>query len=141
MAHPILKSMATVSGLTMVSRILGFVRDIMIAAKVGAGPIGDAFVTALILPNLFRRIFAEGAFAQAFVPAYARTLEADGKEAAEDVARQTMRGLFAVTAGLIILAEFTMPWLMRAFHGGLPPGGESFSLALPLTRVPMPYFG
>ena len=114
----LVRNTLTQGSLTLGSRILGFVRDIMIAAKVGAGPIGDAFVTALILPNLFRRIFAEGAFAQAFVPAYARTLEAEGKEAAEDVARQTMRGLFAVTAGLIIIAEFTMPWLMRAFHGG-----------------------
>ena len=91
----LLRNTLTQSSLTMSSRILGFVRDILIAAKIGAGSIGDAFVTALILPNLFRRIFAEGAFAQAFVPAYARTLEAEGKEAAEEVARQTMRGLFA----------------------------------------------
>ena len=135
----LVRNTLTQGSLTLGSRILGFVRDIMIAAKVGAGPIGDAFVTALILPNLFRRIFAEGAFAQAFVPAYARTLEADGKEAAEDVARQTMRGLFAVTAGLIILAEFTMPWLMRAFHGGYAPESESFQLAILLTRITMPY--
>ena len=70
------------SSLTLGSRILGFVRDILIAAIVGAGPVGDAFVSALLFPNLFRRIFAEGAFAQAFVPAYARTLEAEGPEAA-----------------------------------------------------------
>ena len=75
------------SSLTLGSRILGFVRDILIAAKVGAGPVGDAFVTALMFPNLFRRIFAEGAFAQAFIPAYARTLEAEGPEAAADVAQ------------------------------------------------------
>lgn len=123
----------------MGSRILGFVRDILIAAKVGAGPIGDAFVTALILPNLFRRIFAEGAFAQAFVPAYARTLEAEGKDAAEEVARQTMRGLFAATAGLVIVAQLTMPWLMYAFHGGYSPESESFQLAILLTRITMPY--
>lgn len=135
----LVRNTLTQGSLTLGSRILGFVRDIMIAAKVGAGPIGDAFVTALILPNLFRRIFAEGAFAQAFVPAYARTLEAEGKEAAEDVARQTMRGLFAVTAGLIIIAEFTMPWLMRAFHGGYAPDSESFQLAILLTRITMPY--
>jgi len=100
-----LRNTLTQSSLTMTSRILGFLRDIMIAAKVGAGPTGDAFVTALILPNLFRRVFAEGAFAQAFVPAYARTLEAEGKAAAEEVARQTMRGLFAATAGLVIVAQ------------------------------------
>jgi putative peptidoglycan lipid II flippase len=127
------------SSLTLGSRILGFVRDILIAAKVGAGPIGDAFVTALILPNLFRRIFAEGAFAQAFVPAYARTLEAEGPEAAEEVARQTMRALFAATAGLIILAQLFMPWVLRAFHGGYPPESESYQLAVLLTRITMPY--
>lgn len=135
----LLRNTLTQSSLTMGSRILGFVRDILIAAKVGAGPIGDAFVTALILPNLFRRIFAEGAFAQAFVPAYARTLESDGKEAAEEVARQTMRGLFAVTAGLVIVAQLAMPWLMYVFHGGYPSDSESFQLAILLTRITMPY--
>jgi len=111
----------------------------MIAAKVGAGPTGDAFVTALILPNLFRRVFAEGAFAQAFVPAYARTLEAEGKAAAQEVARQTMRGLFAATAGLVIVAQLAMPWLMFGFHGGYAPESDSFQLAILLTRITMPY--
>ncbi|MEL8054881.1 MAG: murein biosynthesis integral membrane protein MurJ [Pseudomonadota bacterium] len=127
------------SSLTLGSRILGFVRDILIAAKIGAGPVGDAFVTALMFPNLFRRIFAEGAFAQAFVPAYARTLEAEGPEAAADVAKQTMRFLFAVTAGLVILAQVGMPWIMRIIHGGYEPGSESFRLAVLLTQITMPY--
>lgn len=135
----LLRNTLTQSSLTMASRILGFIRDVFLAAKVGAGPIGDAFVTALILPNLFRRVFAEGAFAQAFVPAYARTLEAEGPEAAREVAQQTMRGLFAVVAALVIIAEFTMPWLIRAFHGGYSPESESFQLAILLTRITMPY--
>lgn len=135
----LLRNTLTQSSLTLGSRILGFLRDVFIAAKIGAGPVGDAFVTALILPNLFRRIFAEGAFAQAFVPAYARTLEADGPAAAEEVARQTMRFLFAVVAGLVIVAQFTMPWLIRAFHGGYPPDSDSFQLAVLLTRITMPY--
>lgn len=127
------------SSLTLGSRILGFARDILIAAKVGAGPVGDAFVTALMFPNLFRRIFAEGAFAQAFVPAYARTLEAEGPEAAQEVARQTMRFLFAVTAALVIAAQIGMPWIMRVIHGGYPPESESFRLAVLLTQITMPY--
>ena len=69
------------SSLTLGSRILGFARDILLVAKLGAGPINDAWVTAQQFPNLFRRIFAEGAFASAFVPTYARTLEAEGPEA------------------------------------------------------------
>ncbi|MFN3213679.1 MAG: murein biosynthesis integral membrane protein MurJ [Henriciella sp.] len=135
----LLRNTLTQSSLTMGSRILGFVRDILIAAKVGAGPIGDAFVTALMFPNLFRRIFAEGAFAQAFVPAYARTLEAEGPEAAQEVAKQTMRGLFAATAGLVIIAQFAMPWIMKIIHGGYEESSESFQLAILLTQITMPY--
>ncbi|MEM8615645.1 MAG: murein biosynthesis integral membrane protein MurJ [Pseudomonadota bacterium] len=135
----LLRNTLTQSGLTLTSRVLGFLRDIVIAAKVGAGPVGDAFVTALMFPNLFRRIFAEGAFAQAFVPAYARTLEADGKDAAEEVARQTLRFLFAVTAALVITAQVAMPWIMRIIHGGYAPESESFRLAVLLTQVTMPY--
>jgi len=135
----LLRNTLTQSSLTMSSRILGFVRDILIAAKVGAGPIGDAFVTALMFPNLFRRIFAEGAFAQAFVPAYARTLEAEGPEAAADVARQTMRGLFAATAALVIVAQLAMPWIMQVIHGGYDQSSESFQLAIVLTQITMPY--
>ncbi len=135
----LLRNTLTQSSLTLGSRILGFGRDILIAAKIGAGPVGDAFVTALMFPNLFRRIFAEGAFAQAFVPAYARTLEAEGPEAAQEVARQTMRTLFAATAALVIAAQFAMPWIMRVIHGGYDPSSEGFRLAVLLTQITMPY--
>ena len=135
----LLRNTLTQSSLTLGSRILGFLRDILIAAKVGAGPIGDAFVTALMFPNLFRRIFAEGAFAQAFVPAYARTLEAEGPEAAQEIAKQTMRGLFAATAALVIAAQFAMPWIMKVIHGGYEESSESFQLAILLTQITMPY--
>lgn len=135
----LLRNTLTQSSLTLGSRILGFIRDILIAAKVGAGPIGDAFVTALMFPNLFRRIFAEGAFAQAFVPAYARTLEAEGPEAAAEVAKQTMRGLFAATALLVIIAQLAMPWVMKVIHGGYDESSQSFQLAILLTQITMPY--
>jgi len=72
----------TVGGLTLVSRVTGFVRDIVMAAVLGAGPVADAFLVAFRLPNHFRAIFAEGAFAAAFVPAYARRLQQDGPEEA-----------------------------------------------------------
>ena len=74
----------------------------LLAAKIGAGPVGDAFVTALMFPNLFRRVFAEGAFAQAFVPLYARTLEAEGVDAARKVAQEAMRALLGITAAIVI---------------------------------------
>src|SRR5918995_1666898 len=78
-----IRRIATVGGLTLVSRITGFVRDVVMAAILGAGPIADAFFVAFRLPNHFRAIFAEGAFAAAFVPAYARTLEQAGLPAAK----------------------------------------------------------
>lgn len=128
------------SSLTLVSRILGFIRDAVIAAKIGAGPVGDAFFAALMFPNLFRRFFAEGAFAQAFVPTYARTLEADGHDAAERLAREALLALFAVTAGLTILAQFAMPWIMTAFMGAYLDDPDIFGLAVILTQITMPYF-
>lgn len=127
------------SGLTLVSRALGFVRDVLLAARIGAGPIGDAWTTALMFPNLFRRIFAEGAFASAFVPSYSRTLEAEGPEAAEKVADDAMRVLFAITAALTLLAQFAMPWLLLLVHGGQSDDRPNFELAILLTRITMPY--
>lgn len=127
------------SSLTLASRVLGFLRDVLIVAKVGAGPVGDAFVTALMFPNLFRRVFAEGAFAQAFVPSYARTLEAEGEAAAEALAQETLRGLFAATAGLVIAAQLAMPLIMRVLHGGYVDDPVHFPLAIMLTQITMPY--
>lgn len=135
----LLRNTLVQSSLTLVSRVLGFVRDILIVAKVGAGPVGDAFVTALMFPNLFRRIFAEGAFSQAFVPSYARTLEAEGPEAAQRLAQETLRGLFAVTAGLVIAAQVAMPWIMLIIHGGYADDPVNFPFAILLTQITMPY--
>lgn len=127
------------ASLTLTSRILGFLRDVLLAARIGAGPIGDAWATALMFPNLFRRIFAEGAFAQAFVPSYARTLEESGPEAARLVAEEAMRVLFAATAALTLAAQFAMPWVLLVFHGGQAGDTENFNLAILLTRITMPY--
>src|SRR4030081_3045560 len=73
--------MFTVGGLTLLSRLTGFARDIILAAVLGAGPVADAFFVALRLPNHFRAIFAEGAFNAAFIPAYARVRVATGSDA------------------------------------------------------------
>ncbi|MEO1028015.1 MAG: murein biosynthesis integral membrane protein MurJ [Pseudomonadota bacterium] len=127
------------SGLTLSSRILGFLRDVLLAARIGAGPIGDAWATALMFPNLFRRIFAEGAFAQAFVPSYARTLEEHGPEAAQNVADDALKVLFAFTALVTLVAQFAMPWIMAVIHGGQANDTENFNLAIFLTRITMPY--
>src|SRR5690606_38492134 len=82
----IYRAFATVGGLSMVSRVFGFLRDILIAAVLGTGMIADAFVVAFRMPNLFRRLFAEGAFNAAFVPLFAKRLERGGKDAAHTFA-------------------------------------------------------
>ncbi len=127
------------SCLTLASRMLGLVRDILLIARIGAGPVGDAWATAQQFPNLFRRVFAEGAFASAFVPTYARTLEAEGPEAAREVAGEALRVLFAVTAALTILAQVFMPWVLLLIHGGQAGDTENYALAVLLTRITMPY--
>ncbi len=83
------RAFATVGGLTMVSRVLGFVRDILIAAALGTGAVADAFFVAFRFPNLFRRLFGEGAFNAAFVPLFAKRLEGEGPDAAGDFARRS----------------------------------------------------
>lgn len=135
----LVRNTAVQASLTFASRLLGFARDIILAAKIGAGPVGDAWATAQQFPNLFRRIFAEGAFASAFVPTYARTLEAEGPEAARLVAQDALRVLFALTAALTILAQLFMPWVLLAIHGGQANDTENYGLAVLLTRITMPY--
>lgn len=135
----LLRNTLVQSGMTLVSRALGFVRDVLLAARIGAGPIGDAWTTALMFPNLFRRIFAEGAFASAFVPSYSRTLEADGPEAAAQIASEALRVLFVITAALTIIAQLAMPWLLMLVHGGQADDTENYALAVFLTRITMPY--
>jgi putative peptidoglycan lipid II flippase len=135
----VLRNTLTQSGWTLGSRALGFLRDAVILAKLGAGPVADAFFTALMFPNLFRRVFAEGAFAQAFVPAYARTLEAEGEDAARKLAEETLRGLLAITVALVVFAQIAMPWIMLLLHGGYRNDPVHFPLAILLTQITMPY--
>ena len=89
----VVKAFATVSGMTMISRVTGLVREIMIAALLGSGPIAQAFFVAFRFPNMFRRFFAEGAFNMAFVPMFARTLEGEGKAEARNFAEEVMAAL------------------------------------------------
>ena len=105
MSKKLIKSGLIVSTMTLLSRVLGLVRDVVIARLMGAEAAADVFFFANKIPNFLRRLFAEGAFAQAFVPAYARTMEAEGEEAARKLAEETLRGLLAVTVGLVIIAQ------------------------------------
>jgi len=135
----LLKSIATVGGYTMMSRVLGFVRDILVAAILGAGPVADAFFIAFKIPNLFRRLFAEGAFNAAFVPLFAGKLEGDGAETARDFANRAFSVLFWVLLGLLIAMELGMPWVMQVFAPGFLDDPAKFDMAVQFTRITFPY--
>src|SRR5215203_5254675 len=102
----------TVGGITLVSRLTGFARDIVMAAMLGAGPIADAFFVALRLPNHFRAIFAEGAFNAAFVPAYARIREQQGSDVVRLFADRIFTLMVASQVALLILALVFMPYVV-----------------------------
>jgi len=128
----------TVGGLTLVSRVTGFVRDIILAAVLGAGPIADAFFVALRLPNHFRAIFAEGAFNAAFVPAYAG-LHAQGAARAQVFADRIFTLLLASQVVLLAVALVFMPQVIRLLAPGFTDDPTRFELAVTLTRITFPY--
>ena len=133
------RSFATVGGLTMLSRVFGFLRDILIAATLGRGPVADAFFVAFRFPNLFRRLFAEGAFNAAFVPLFAKRLDGEGREAARAFAEEAMSGLIFIILAITIVAELSMPILMYGLAPGFIETPDKFDLAVLLTRITMPY--
>ena len=100
----LLRSMATVSGFTALSRVLGFLRDIFLARYLGTGRAADAFLAAFRFPNMFRRIFGEGAFNAAFVPLFAREMEEKGKEEAVKFANNAFSFMVVVLGTLTVLA-------------------------------------
>ena len=133
------KAMATVAGLTGLSRIAGFIRDILTAAILGAGPIADAFIVALKLPNLFRRITAEGAFSVAFVPLYSEKLEKSDLETANAFASNAFMVMLSGLSAFILLALWAMPWIIYAIAPGFTGDELRFDLAVELSRITFPY--
>ncbi|WP_425091348.1 murein biosynthesis integral membrane protein MurJ [Tropicimonas sp. S265A] len=126
----------TVGLWTMLSRVLGFVRDILIAGTLGAGPVADAFFVAFALPNMFRRFFAEGAFNMAFVPMFSKRVEAG--EDAEGFARDALSGLATVLVVFTLVALAAMPWLVLAMASGFR-GDVRFDLAVDFGRIVFVY--
>ncbi len=132
----LMRGFFTVGGWTLMSRVLGFVRDVMIAATLGAGPVAEAFVLAFSLPNLFRRFFAEGAFNMAFVPMFSKRLERG--EDPLGFARDAFAMLALVLLGLCALATIFMPWLVWAMASGFA-GDARFDLTVIYGRIAFPY--
>jgi putative peptidoglycan lipid II flippase len=135
----LLRSVATVGSYTLVSRVFGFIRDILTAAILGAGPVADAFFVAQRLPNLFRSLFAEGAFSAAFVPLASGALAEGGKPALREFAEEAFAVLFAVLLAFVVLGEVFMPWLMTAIAPGFGAEAGKFDLVVTLTRITFPY--
>src|ERR1700676_813144 len=129
----------TVGGYTLLSRLTGFARDIMLAAILGAGPVADAFFVAFRLPNHFRAIFAEGAFNAAFVPAYAHVYGERGEGAAKLFADRIFTLLFLSQLILLAAAWLFMPQAMSLLAPGFTEDAEQRRLAIELTRITFPY--
>jgi putative peptidoglycan lipid II flippase len=134
-----IKRIATVGGWTLISRISGFIRDVVMAAVLGAGPMADAFFVAFRLPNHFRAIFAEGAFAAAFVPAYARVLQQSGIDPAKLFADRIAAALIAINLVLLAFALLFTPFVVSVLAPGLVDDPTRFDLAVALTRITFPY--
>ncbi|RUS59873.1 murein biosynthesis integral membrane protein MurJ [Pseudorhodobacter sp. E13] len=132
----LVKGFLTVGGWTLASRGVGFARDVMMAAYLGAGPVAEAFLIAFSLPNMFRRFFAEGAFNMAFVPLFAKKLEAG--EDAQGFARDAFSALGALLIVFTLIGTIAMPWLVWAMASGFV-GDARFDLAVTFGRISFSY--
>jgi putative peptidoglycan lipid II flippase len=133
------RGFATVGTMTILSRVLGFARDVLIAAVLGTSYVADGFFVAFRSPNLFRRLFAECAFDSAFSPLFAKRLHADCPDAARIFAGQALSGLVVLHVAVTVLAEIAMPWLMLLLAPGFASDPEKFALAVLLARIALPY--
>ncbi len=143
-AGRLLKSTSVVGGMTILSRILGLVRDIVFARFFGAGIVMDAFFVAFKIPNIFRRFFAEGAFSQSFVPVFAEYEETQSRAEVQDLVDRVAGTLglilFVVTAigvvaAPVLISLFGMGWLWSP----VPEDAEKFALAVDMLRLTFPY--
>ncbi len=133
------KSIATFGGFTLISRVTGFVRDMVLAYFMGAGAMADAFVVAFKLPNLFRSLFAEGAFTSAFVPLFSQKLVGEGKKRAVFFAAQAMMILAVIVGLLVILFELLMPYVVTILAPGFHNDAGKIELAVELCRITFPF--
>ena len=135
----LIKAIGTIGGLTMVSRVLGFARDMIGSRVLGASHANDAFSVAFTLPNIFRRLFAEGAFASGFVPLFSRRLSSGGVEDAQRFSNEILAVFMPTLLAITLLFEIVMPaflWLIVSDYAEVP---GKFELAVELTRWTFPY--
>ena len=135
----LLKSAAAVSAMTMLSRITGLIRETITARLLGAGAESDAFFIAFRIPNLLRRLFAEGAFSQAFIPILSQTNASQGKPAAVELARRVSSLLFLTLLAIVALGVLGGGWVVMGMASGLEVGSEQYELTVLLTQWMFPY--
>ena len=133
----LIKSTGTFSFFTIISRLLGYIRDILIAVLLGAGPLADAFFVAFRIPNTFRRLFSEGTFNAAFVPSYSSLLAK--KKEAENFANNIFNLLIIGLFFLVFIIEILMPLFLLLIAPGFEEGSEKMQLAITLTRITFPF--
>ena len=133
------KSIATIGGWTVLSRITGLIRDTLIAKYLGAGMVADAFFVAFRFPNLFRSLFAEGAFNAAFVPLFAGKLEGEGQASARQFAQQCLSVLAGSVLVFVAAMEMAMPWAMYLLAPGFDDIPGKLALATEFSRITFPY--
>ncbi|TDQ78811.1 putative peptidoglycan lipid II flippase [Dongia mobilis] len=134
-----LRAVATVGGMTLISRLLGFVREILIAGILGTGPMAEAFIVAMRLPNLLRQMFAEGAFSAAFIPIFTRRMVEEGAGGARRFAEQVLSVMLMLLLALTLAAELAMPWLIQLFAPGFDVLPEKFAATVLFTSITFPY--
>ncbi|CAM5535265.1 putative peptidoglycan lipid II flippase [Aquamicrobium terrae] len=136
----LVKKFATVASGTLMSRIFGFTREMLMAAALGTGPIADAFNAAFQFPNTFRRLFAEGAFNAAFVPLFSKEIEANGTEGAKRFSEEVFGVLFTTLLALTIVMELAMPLIVRyAVAPGFADTPGKFDITVRLATIMFPY--
>lgn len=134
-----IRSIATFSGFTMISRITGFIRDMLIANFLGAGNLSDAFLVSFKLPNLFRSLFAEGAFTSAFVPLFSSKLVSAGREESVRFAAKAVSFLTFILILFILLFELAMPLVVKVLAPGFAENPEKVALTIELCRITFPF--
>lgn len=135
----IARNAAVVAGATLISRILGFVRDVIVAFALGAGLFADAFFVAFRIPNLLRRLFGEGSLTMAFIPVYSRIREEEGEDVAQEMARSAMVWLGAILVGITLIAELFANPITMAIAPGFTKNIEQFQVTVDLVRICFPY--
>lgn len=135
----LLRSTANTSGGTLISRVLGFARDVVLARSFGAGAATDAFFVAFKIPNLLRRMFAEGSFSLAFVPVLAEYKEQGNRRAVRELIDSVFGSLLAILLVIAAIGVLAAPWVIRLFAPGFEPDGSQYLLASDMLRITFPY--